>query len=170
MQITRATDYAVRIMVELAAAPEDARVAAPELSRAIQAPDSFVSKILQLLVQRGLIKSSRGTGGGFQLAVSPEKISLLDVVEMVEGPLQINVCLPGEATCDRKSWCGAHPVWREAQDALKAVLANESIARLARDSAQNLASTSGNPARELEPKLQKQIRRPGANRLQHRHG
>ena len=43
MQITRATDYAVRIMVELAAAPEDARVAAPELSRAIQAPDSFVS-------------------------------------------------------------------------------------------------------------------------------
>ena len=107
--------------------------------RGIQAPESFVSKVLQQLVQRGMVTSHRGAGGGFRLAVLPEGVSLLDVVEMVEGPLQINLCLAGEASCDRSSWCGAHPIWNEAQLALKNVLASASIARLARESMANLA-------------------------------
>ena len=140
MQITRATDYAVRVMIYMATLPQGERIAGPELARGIQAPESFVSKILQQLVQRGMVTSHRGSGGGFQLAVDPEEISLLDVVEMVEGPMQINLCLPGEASCDRKSWCGAHPIWNEAQAALKRVLAGASIARLARESMANLAN------------------------------
>jgi Rrf2 family protein len=151
MQITRATDYAVRIMIYLAALQSETRVAAPELARGIEAPESFVSKILQQLVQRGMVTSHRGAGGGFQLAVRPETISLLDIVEMVEGPLQINLCLPGEATCDRKSWCGAHPIWSEAQNALKSVLASASIARLAKDSLTNFSKMSAStPARTLQ--------------------
>lgn len=150
MQLTRATDYAVRIMIHLATLPEETRLAAPDLARGIGAPESFVSKVLQQLVQRGLVASYRGAGGGFQLAVPPEKISLLEVVEMVEGPLQINLCLPGEASCDRKSWCGAHPVWSQAQDALKKVLASASIAQLARDSLANL-NAAANP-RNKTPK------------------
>jgi len=144
MQITRATDYAVRIMIYLATLPQGTRVAAPELARGIQAPESFVSKVLQQLVQRGMVTSHRGAGGGFQLAVFPEKVSLLDVVEMIEGPLQINLCLPGEASCDRSSWCGAHPIWNEAQAALKRVLAGASIAQLAQDSTTNLAKDADN--------------------------
>jgi Rrf2 family protein len=139
MQITRATDYAVRIMIHLATLPEETRVASPDLARAIQAPESFVSKVLQQLVQHGMVSSHRGAGGGFQLTVLPESVSLLDVVELVEGPLQINLCLGGEASCDLSSWCGAHPIWNEAQAALKNVLASASIARLARDSMANLA-------------------------------
>lgn len=149
MQITRATDYAVRIMVHLAALPEEARVAAPEVARGIEAPVSFVSKVLQQLVQRGMVTSQRGVGGGFQLAVQPEKVSLLDVVEMVNGPLQINRCLPGELTCDRKSWCGVHPIWAEAQAALKKVLGSVSIAQLARDSVANLARAAANNNRTI---------------------
>jgi len=137
MQITRATDYAVRIMIRLAALPEEERLAAPELARGIQAPESFVSKILQQLVQRGMVTSHRGAGGGFQLAVAPENVSLLDVVEMVQGPLQINLCVAGESSCDLSAWCGAHPIWNEAQAALRKVLASASIARLARDSMAN---------------------------------
>jgi len=142
MQITRATDYAVRILIHLAAVSDDARVAASDVARAIEAPGSFVSKVLQQLVQCGLVTSRRGAGGGFQLAVQPEKITLLDVVETVEGPLQINLCLPGEETCDRKSWCGAHPIWTKAQDALKEVLASATIAQLARDSMPNGANAT----------------------------
>ncbi|MFZ0478672.1 MAG: Rrf2 family transcriptional regulator [Terriglobales bacterium] len=139
MQLTRATDYAVRIMIHLAILPEATRLAAPELARGINAPESFVSKILQQLVQHGLVTSYRGAGGGFQLAIPPEEISLLHVVEMMEGPLQINLCLPGESSCCRKSWCGAHPVWNRAQDALKQMLASASIAQLARDSAARIS-------------------------------
>ena len=140
MQITRATDYSVRVLIYLATLPEGMRVPAPGIAHGIEAPESFVSKVLQQLVQRGMVTSHRGVAGGFQLAVQPEKVSLLDVVEMIEGPLQINLCLPGEATCDRKSWCGAHPIWSEAQDALKKVLASASIASMARDSLSNLDS------------------------------
>ena len=139
MQITRATDYAVRIMIYMSTLPPATRIAVADVAHGISAPESFVSKILQQLVQRGMVTSHRGAGGGFELAVDPENVSLLDVVEMVEGPLQINLCLPGEASCNRKSWCGAHPIWSEAQAALKRVLASASIARLARESVANLA-------------------------------
>ncbi len=139
MQITRATDYAVRLMIHLTTLQHGTRVAASEIARGIGAPESFVSKVLQQLVQHSMVTSHRGAGGGFHLAVRPEEVSLLDVVEIVEGPLQINLCLPGEATCDRRSWCGAHPVWSDAQAALKKVLASVSIAQLAHDSITNLA-------------------------------
>ena len=151
MQITRATDYAVRILIHLAAAPADARLAASDVAREIDAPGSFISKVLQQLVQCGVVTSRRGAGGGFQLAIEPEKVTLLDVVEIVEGPLQINLCLAEENGCDRKSWCGAHPVWSEAQNALKEVLANASIAQLARDSMTNRANTTeSNNGNKLE--------------------
>ncbi len=120
MQITRATDYAVRIMIFMSTLPPATRIAVSDVARGIAAPESFVSKILQQLVQRGMVASHRGTGGGFELAVDPNNISLLDVVEMVEGPLQINLCLGGEPSCDRKSWCGAHPIWGEAQSRFEA--------------------------------------------------
>jgi len=139
MQITRATDYAVRVTIHLARAPVSERVHGPTLARAIDAPESFVSKVLQLLVQAGLITSQRGMRGGFQLARHAEDISLLEVVEAIEGPTQINLCVPQGPNCDRKEWCGAHPIWVEAQEALVKVLAKASIAQLARDSISNLA-------------------------------
>jgi Rrf2 family protein len=145
MQITRATDYAVRIMVHMASLPQERRVPLSELAEASGAPDSFVSKVLQRLALRGMVTSNRGRGGGFQLAVDAEDTSLLQVVEAIEGPLQINLCLPGELSCDRKSWCAVHPVWNEAQAALKQVLASVSIARMARESAANLAAAENPP-------------------------
>ena len=139
MQITRGTDYAVRVMVHLATLPEGSRVPVTELARVGGAPESFVSKILQQLVRSGMVNSSRGMGGGFMLAVDPANVTLLDVVEAIEGPLQINLCLPGEHTCDRKTQCSVHPVWQEAQAALKAILRTASIRRLARESTAILA-------------------------------
>lgn len=147
MQITRATDYAVRMMIHLATLPEETRVPVSALASASGAPESFVSKVLQQLAQRGMVTSHRGMGGGFQLAVRPEKVSLLEVVEALEGPLQINQCLPGKTRCERKSWCGAHPIWLDAQAALKQVLASSSIAQLAHQSTANLAAL----ARRREP-------------------
>jgi Rrf2 family protein len=139
MQITRATDYAVRVTIHLATSPASARVPGPVLARAVDAPESFVSKILQQLVQTGLVTSQRGMGGGFQLARPAADVSLLEVVEAIEGPTQLNLCLPQGPNCSRKEWCGAHPVWAEAQAALVKVLGKASIAQLARDSVSNLA-------------------------------
>ena len=139
MQINRATDYAVRVMIHLAMIPVAARVNGPALAFAIEAPESFISKVLQKLVQAGLIRSHRGTRGGFQLARKATDISLLEVVEAIEGPTQLNLCVPNGENCSHKDWCAAHPVWLEAQNALVRVLGASTIESLARTSASNLA-------------------------------
>jgi DNA-binding IscR family transcriptional regulator len=66
-------------------------------------------------------------------------MSLLEVVEAIEGPTQLNLCLPEGPNCSRKEWCGAHPVWAEAQAALVKVLGEASIAQLAHNSISNQA-------------------------------
>jgi len=86
---------------------------------------------LQQLVRSRLIRSQRGTGGGYTLVVPAAAVSLLDVVEAMEGPIRLNQCLEEGPSCDRKSWCPAHQVWAEAQLAVAQVLGAASIAKLA---------------------------------------
>ena len=131
MQITRASDYAVRVMIHLAGLPPGSRVRHPELSRATDVSGHFLSKVLQQLVRSRLIQSQRGSGGGFALAVPPATVSLLEVVEAIEGPVRLNQCIDEGSSCDRKSWCPAHHVWAEAQAAVVKVLGAASMASLA---------------------------------------
>ena len=138
MQITRATDYALRVMVQLAMLPDGQKMQLHEVSAVAGVRGTFLSKILQRLVHQGLVSSHRGTGGGFCLKASPEKVTLLQVVESMEGPIQLNVCLGAGPACEHKSRCNMHPVWRNAQSALAAELGRVSIAELARETASNL--------------------------------
>lgn len=131
MQITRASDYAVRVMIYLASLPPHSTVRQSELSKATEVSGHFLSKVLQQLVRARLVRSQRGSGGGYVLATSAETISLLDVVEAMEGPVRLNQCLEEGPSCDRKSWCPAHRVWAEAQAASTNVLGGASMATLA---------------------------------------
>ena len=132
MQITRAADYAVRVMVHLASLPPGSRVQKSALVELSEAPESFLSKVLQRMVANRLISSRRGGGGGFELAVPPERVSVLTVVEAIDGPIHLNLCVPGASGCDRSLACAVHPVWVEARAALVKVLGGASMARLAR--------------------------------------
>ena len=131
MQITRASDYAVRVMIHLAGLPQRATVRQAELSKATAVSGHFLSKVLQQLVRSRLVRSQRGSGGGYGLAVSADSVSLLDVVEAMEGPLQLNQCIAEGPSCERKAWCPAHQVWAEAQAAIVTILGAASMARLA---------------------------------------
>lgn len=131
MQLTRAADYAVRVMIHLATLPAGSRVQRNTLAEATGVPESFMSKVLQGLVRARLIASRRGVDGGFELAVSAEHTSLLDVVEAIEGPIQLNLCLGPGYTCERQNYCAAHFIWAEAQDAMTNVLRRAKLAELA---------------------------------------
>lgn len=131
MQITRATDYAVRVMVHLAGLPPGSTVRQSELSRATDVSGHFLSKVMQQLVRSGLVRSQRGSGGGYTLAVPAAGISLLGVVEAMEGRARLNVCLEDPPSCDRQSRCPVHQVWADAQAAVETVLGAASIASLA---------------------------------------
>jgi Rrf2 family iron-sulfur cluster assembly transcriptional regulator len=143
MQLTRAADYAVRVMIHLAGHLSGARTTRDELAASGDVPGHFLSKILQALSRSGLINSHRGVAGGYVLARPAEAITLLEVIEALEGPIMLNVCLAAGPSCDRKSWCSVHRVWAEAQSALTGVLRAYTLAELAKEAAENQTRCGG---------------------------
>ena len=141
MQLTRAADYGVRVMVALAGMPEGERVALPVLTEATGAPESFLSKVLQLLTKSALIASRRGQGGGFEIGERGRAATIREVVEAIDGPIALNVCLCEGKVCQRKVWCPSHPVWAKAQEAMLAVLDGARMQELAEQGAMNQFTT-----------------------------
>ena len=132
MQLTRAADYAVRVMIHMAGLAPGTRTSRTELANAAGCPEQFLSKVLQDLTRAGLVVSHRGNTGGFELPPIHVRASLLEVVEAVEGPVRLNLCLGGSEACERQGWCAAHTVWAKAQEAMTAVLRSTAIEDLAR--------------------------------------
>jgi len=131
MQLTRAADYAVRVMIHLASLPQDQRSLLPALAKATDVPSSFLSKVLQTLGRAGMVSSRRGQQGGFEILPRGRAATVREVVEAVDGPISLNVCLIHGKGCERKSWCPAHLVWNDAQAAMLKVLNASVIADLA---------------------------------------
>src|SRR5450759_1499632 len=104
MQLTRAADYAVRVMIHLAGLPLGARVSRSELSAAAECPEQFLCKVLQNLTRAGLVMSHRGNTGGFVLEELHRSASILQVVEAVEGPIRLNLCLSSGHACTCQEW------------------------------------------------------------------
>jgi Rrf2 family protein len=140
MQLTRAADYAVRVMIYLAGRPEGERTMLPALARTTDTPMSFLSKVMQALARAQLIGSWRGKAGGFAILPAGRNASMLDVIEAVDGPICLNICLLSGKSCNRKHHCPAHPVWARAQRAMIDVLASASIAAMA-DEAEGVVAT-----------------------------
>ena len=136
MQLTRAADYAVRVMVHLAGLPPETRASRAELAIAAECPEQFLCKVLQNLTRAGLVVSHRGNTGGFELEDLHRTASVLEVVEAVEGPIRLNACLVNDRACTRQGWCPAHGVWADAQAALDKVLREATIEGLAQKAAQ----------------------------------
>ena len=140
MQLTRAADYAVRVMVQLAKSPTEQRVLLPELAAATDAPESFLSKVLQALSRAGLIDSKRGHSGGFHISSQGRGASMRDVVEAIDGPIMLNICLVSGKACHRMAHCPAHPVWERAQFAMLDVLSKAMIADMAEEQMQPVSA------------------------------
>lgn len=127
--ISRATDYTVRILSALHASGGH-RVTASALAAATSVPEDQVLKVMAPLLRRGWVRSFRGSEGGFTLVAPLDHITLLDVVELSEGPLHVQACT-GVAGCEFSARCAAHLVWLEAEQALRGVLARYSMSELA---------------------------------------
>ncbi len=131
MQLTRAGDYAVRIMIHLAAAPWGAVVRRGQIQERQGVPPAHLAKIIQALGRAKLVRTFRGAGGGVALAVPPEEVNLRQVIEAVEGPIFLNRCLVRPGACPRDHFCTAHPVWQRIQEVLMRELESVVIAGLA---------------------------------------
>ena len=131
MELTRKGEYAIRGIVYLAKQPAGKVVLVSDVAVATDVPQMFLAKIFQSFAKIGLVNSFRGTGGGFILGRHASKITLLQVVEAVEGPIIPNRCLTGEGSCDRVAECTVHPVWHKVQKQIAAILDGVTLEELA---------------------------------------
>ncbi len=129
--ITRKGDYAIRGMVHLAGRPRDEVTLLREVSSAVDVPLALLAKIFQHLNKTGLVRSYRGAGGGFQLGRPAKDISLLEIIEAVDGPVSMNRCIVERGSCGREPFCSVHPVWRKMQQKFKSELGGISLRKLA---------------------------------------
>jgi len=118
MQITRQADYAVRAVLHLARNGNSERAATSAIAKAQNIPPSFLAKIISQLSVAGLLHTSRGARGGVTLAREPKDITLLEVVEAIDGPIQLNECVTNDGACTFESDCPIKPVWCDAQEEL----------------------------------------------------
>ena len=129
MQITRQADYALRAMQYLAQLEPTQRAATSQIADQQRIPPSFLAKIISQLSIAGLIHTSRGARGGVTLAREPKEISLLEVVEAIDGPIMLNECTGNAADCPFGENCAIREVWCIAQDELVKRLRQTSFAQ-----------------------------------------
>lgn len=117
MQVSRRVDYALRAALHLASQQPDHACSVAEISETESVPKKFLEKILQDLIRRGVVRSKRGAHGGYLLARPPSEISFREIMEAVEGPISLNICV-GEGDhelCSVSSGCGMQHIWAEGQ-------------------------------------------------------
>src|SRR5688572_18714942 len=115
MRMTRAGEYGVLGLLHLAQRPGQMTML-EAISREEKIPKSFLGKIFQHLVRAGFIQSVRGVGGGFFLEKKPSEISVLEIVEAIEGKIAFQRCLHEEKGCEHIGGCALCSLFEQAQD------------------------------------------------------
>jgi Rrf2 family protein len=149
MQVTRAGEYGVLGLLNLARRPEGRVVMIDDISRDENIPRSFLGKIFQSLAKAGLIRSMRGAGGGFVLLKRPEAITILEVIEAIEGKIALQRCLEEVPNCDNTGGCVLCRLFEQAQDRVKDVFACTTLADLLKS--QTARGFAGGRVKETVP-------------------
>ncbi|PKN91942.1 MAG: Rrf2 family transcriptional regulator [Chloroflexi bacterium HGW-Chloroflexi-6] len=131
MQITRQADYAIRAVLYISKLADNQRAATSQIAKEQRIPPSFLAKIISQLSIAGLLQTSRGARGGVTLAKSSHEITLLDVVEAIDGPIALNECVHDENACSFGEDCPLRPIWCEAQEDLVNRLKGTNFAQFA---------------------------------------
>jgi Rrf2 family protein len=118
MEITRQADYAIRAILFLSENEKNGRTPTNAIAEAKHIPPSFLAKIISQLSVAGLVNTSRGARGGVTLARPSGEITLLEVIEAIDGPISINECALDLSTCQLGKECLVGPVWCQLQEEL----------------------------------------------------
>ena len=134
MQISRKVDYALRAMIYLTTRSDQRPCSVAEIAAREGIPKKFLEKIIQDLIRHGVVRSTRGAQGGYTLARDPEVVTFKNIIEAIEGPVSVNVCVGdgGDShdshECAFQPHCGMLWVWQEAQKRVMDVFANTTLA------------------------------------------
>ena len=144
-QISRRADYAVRIMIELGL-HDGSFLSATKVSKRTAVPKAFLHKITHDLVKNQLIITQSGPSGGLTISKPTTEINMRQILEAVEGPICLNVCLLRPQECQRDAICPAHDFWGRLQTMLIEQLEAATLATLIAEARQ----IANNPERRQQ--------------------
>ena len=131
LRVTKLTDYATVVLTVLATRQGQV-LSAAELAEHSGLEQPTVSKLLKPLAQAGLVEGLRGVHGGYRLSRAAADISLIQIVEAMEGPLAITECSQGESQCGIAGQCGVRSNWRLINDVVADALRGVTLAQMLR--------------------------------------
>ena len=131
MEITQQADYAVRTVLDLALHAAEERVSSEEIAQRQSIPTPFLAKIVARLAAANLVQTQRGVNGGIRLARPAGEITLLQVIEAIDGPITFNRCNRRPSECARDRTCAVHPIWLELCEEFRARLSSYHFAAIA---------------------------------------
>jgi FeS assembly SUF system regulator len=131
LRISKLTDYGTVVLAEMARG-QAGYVSAADIAGATGLGLPTVSKLLKMLAKAGLVTSSRGSHGGYQLARAAERISAADVIDALEGPVSITECSAHDSHCDIESVCRVGGTWQRINVAIRRALDEISLSDLVR--------------------------------------
>jgi Rrf2 family protein len=131
LTISRETDYGARVILHLALAGPNSRTTSAQIAQQRLIPRALVRRVVTRLATAGLIVATRGSEGGITLARPAAQISLLDVVEAMEGPLALNRCTVEDTICPLIAVCTVHDAWVHARRVLRDHLGGITFAEMA---------------------------------------
>jgi Rrf2 family protein len=117
MQLSRKADYALRAITFMVNQPENKRSSISEIAESEGIPRDFLAKILKELCRAGFLKSFQGVTGGYQLARAKGEINFLNVIEAMQGPVRVNMCVNeiDGCSCNHREKCTMLPFWKKIQ-------------------------------------------------------
>jgi Rrf2 family protein len=127
---SRSAEYAIRAFTHLASLEDGKYALAKDIAAEWNVPAHFLAKILQDLARGGFLHSSKGPGGGFRLKLEPERISLMRIVEAVDGKGRYDRCPGGSSECNDHAICGMHDSWMTLRSRIIDYLEGTSVADL----------------------------------------
>ncbi len=131
LQISRKIEYGLRAMLYLASQPAGALVPFREIAERMNVPQEFMAKILKKLCKEKLAVSTRGSHGGYALARPASQVTFLDVIEAMEGKVQVNLCSQHSNACQLGTDCTMTEVWQLGQQRMLEVFRHARLDRLA---------------------------------------
>ena len=130
MIFSRACEYGIRSVLYLAINPKSGPVLVRDIAGALKLPFPFLAKIIRTLTLQGLVHSVKGPGGGVTLAKPAEEMTLLQVVEAIDGLDLTKVCVMGISDCSEEHACPLHEQWGAARKQIVVMLENQSVAEI----------------------------------------
>ena len=128
MKISTKGRYGLRILMDLAIHQSEKPRLIRDIAKSQQISEKYISRLVIALRKAGMIRSVRGVNGGFHIAMKPEDITLLDVIEVMEGPLSIVDCVSAPKKCAHSANCAPREIWGKLNEDIRGLMRQTTLA------------------------------------------